>query len=1411
MASEAPTTVVVKRRSTGWRIATWLFGILAVLLLLIVALVFGINTGPGRAFLVRQFSGFETASGMGVQLDRIDGSLYGKLQIVGLKITDPKGVFLESPRIDLDWRPFAYLGNKVDVRSLASPQIRLLRTPEFKPVPSDPNAPLLPDLDVTVGRLAIDRFEVEAPVTGQRHIVRLVGTADIADGRARVDADARALRAAGVAGGDVAIIKLDAVPEANKLQIDARVTAPAGGLVDSYAGTGRPMLLTIGGNGDWKTWDGRVQGTLGGQPLANLALTARNGTFSLKGNAMPAVYVQAADATLEEAQQAPLARLTAPALAIDATAALADRSANVNFSAKSDAMVVTGKGLVDLGQSRLGNFMIAGALLKPGSIADSLSGRDVKFAAVLDGPFATPTVAYRLNAAQIAFGTMGVSGLAAQGSARVDADRILVPVNATAERVTGLNAAAGGLLEKLSINGDLAYTDGRLLSDNLKLKSSQIDATAIVLADIANGKYTGAIKGRVNDYRIAGLGRLSLVTDAELVQGATGGFGIRGSFRATTRRLENEALANVLGGDAVTIARFGFDENGTASLVGLRMTAPGFRVTDAKGSYNLDSGRIAFDARAVSREYGPLSVNASGTLERPLVNLRAAKPGLGVGLRDIQATLRGVPAGYAVVGRGNSDYGPFNADVTIRTGALLAVDIKRATFAGIDFNGTVQQTRAGPFAGRLALAGSGLNGGIVLAAAGANQRADIDVTANAASIPGVSPITIGSGHVRATAIMLPNGPSVNGAFQLADVRQGEMIVERAQGKIDYRDGNGKLALVANGNAGVPFDVAGQAAMTPTRIVANLKGSANTIAFNLTRPAVITKEGADWVLAPTTLVIPQGKVDLNGRFGARTEAHARLANMDVAIAQAFVPGLGLGGRASGTLDYVSAGAVPTVKARLDIARFTRTAAYVVSDPVDIAFLGTLDDTGGDLRALIRRGGANVGRMQARLAPLGEGAGLSDRMFGAPLSGGIRYSGPADVLWTLTGISGQTLSGPIAIAADFGGRLSQPTITGLMRAKTLRYENETFGTVISNIALDGRFTQSRLELVSLTGRAGTGGVSASGNVGLDAASGFPIDLTAKLDRAQLARSDALGATATGTVRVLNGPNGGSISGEINIPNARYQIVLQGAAEVAELEGVRRRTDKPGQAKVQQASAFSTNFKLDLRIRAENEIFVSGMGLEAEWAADMRITGTANAPRVVGQLDVVRGTYSFSGRRFDLDESGLVRFNGPLLDPELNLAASTTVEGVSAIINIGGRAQAPQITFTSTPTLPQDEVLSRLLFGSSVTSLSPTQAIQLAAALNSLRGGGGGGLNPLGKLRSATGIDRLRVLGADKTAGRGTALAAGQYISNDIYVEIITDARGFTATQLEISLSKTLSLLSQAASFGGSNVNLRYSKDY
>ena len=95
----------------------------------------------------------------------------------------------------------------------------------------------------------------------------------------------------------------------------------------------------------------------------------------------------------------------------------------------------------------------------------------------------------------------------------------------------------------------------------------------------------------------------------------------------------------------------------------------------------------------------------------------------------------------------------------------------------------------------------------------------------------------------------------------------------------------------------------------------------------------------------------------------------------------------------------------------------------------------------------------------------------------------------------------------------------------------------------------------------------------------------------------------------------------------------------------------------------------------------------------------------------------------------------------------------------------------------------MLSRLLFGTSITNLSAPEALQLAAAVASLNNSGGG-LDPINAVRAATGLDRLRIVPADITTGQGTAIAAGKYLGRRVYVEVVTDARGYSATPRRIS---------------------------
>src|SRR3546814_15756075 len=104
---------------------------------------------------------------------------------------------------------------------------------------------------------------------------------------------------------------------------------------------------------------------------------------------------------------------------------------------------------------------------------------------------------------------------------------------------------------------------------------------------------------------------------------------------------------------------------------------------------------------------------------------------------------------------------------------------------------------------------------------------------------------------------------------------------------------------------------------------------------------------------------------------------------------------------------------------------------------------------------------------------------------------------------------------------------------------------------------------------------------------------------------------------------------------------------------------------------------------------------------------------------------------------------------INPNLDIEASADVTDLSATIHVTGTGLQPDISFTSTPALPEDELLSRLLFGSSITDLSAPEALQLATAVAYLQTGSGG-LDTFNAARNATGLERLRKLPARSTTG-------------------------------------------------------------
>src|SRR3546814_39191 len=115
------------------------------------------------------------------------------------------------------------------------------------------------------------------------------------------------------------------------------------------------------------------------------------------------------------------------------------------------------------------------------------------------------------------------------------------------------------------------------------LRSPRIDAKAIIIADLNKGFYTGAIDGRINDYRIESVGIFDIDTDADVKTAPRGGFEIVGRVRARSTKLFNSGVRDFLGGNATATSDVRYGTDGMIRFANLRMSAPRLRVTGGQG------------------------------------------------------------------------------------------------------------------------------------------------------------------------------------------------------------------------------------------------------------------------------------------------------------------------------------------------------------------------------------------------------------------------------------------------------------------------------------------------------------------------------------------------------------------------------------------------------------------------------------------------------------------------------------------------------------------------------------------------------------------------------------------------------------------------------------------------------------
>src|SRR6476661_6047093 len=247
-----------------------------------------------------------------------------------------------------------------------------------------------------------------------------------------------------------------------------------------------------------------------------------------------------------------------------------------------------------------------------------------------------------------------------------------------------------------------------------------------------------------------------------------------------------------------------------------------------------------------------------------------------------------------------------------------------------------------------------------------------------------------------------------------------MTLARLTANAKLVNGSGQVRAAIAGRRGAAFDFSTLADVSPDRISLTGSGRIERQPLVLKQAAVLTRAGDGWALSPTSISFAGGSATVSGRSGSAPELHAQLGAMPLDVLDLFWPSLNLSGSATGRLDYAWK-TNRTGRLDLKVHGLSRAGLVLASKPIDVAIAAAVSGNQAALRAVAASDGAIVGRAQARFAPLGNGA-LMTELMNAPLFAQLRYSGPADTLWRLTGSEIIDLSGPLAVGADISGRLA-----------------------------------------------------------------------------------------------------------------------------------------------------------------------------------------------------------------------------------------------------------------------------------------------------------------------------------------------------------------------------------------------------
>ncbi len=417
-----------------------------------------------------------------------------------------------------------------------------------------------------------------------------------------------------------------------------------------------------------------------------------------------------------------------------------------------------------------------------------------------------------------------------------------------------------------------------------------------------------------------------------------------------------------------------------------------------------------------------------------------------------------------------------------------------------------------------------------------------------------------------------------------------------------------------------------------------------------------------------------------------------------------------------------------------------------------------------------------------------------------------------------------AGTLNLDLQAAGTLQQPRLNGSLVLNNGALQLAATGERYRDIQMRIVMTGDRIDIQQLQVGSQSGPLEVMGWVLLAGSTLQQIDVTVRAREFTAMNTPGIQAMTNMDLAVRGSLKAMTATGTVTVARLRVvtnKLPMSGTKDVQPWELTVKGVYGPGPQAVaagDEGSAVPLQvdvplpfLRADIRVDIPRNAWIHGPGTAMEMSGDLQVTKELEQPFVLsGGITIVRGFASVYGKRFVMQQ-GQVTFTGDRdINPLLDITVNHTVSNYVVAIHVEGKARKPEITFSSTPELPQSDILSLLIVGKTMDRLTSSEQQNLSSEL-----GGAAGSMIAGQLQEAIGgalgLDTLTI-GAGESFGSGS-VSIGQYVTQDIFMsyEFGMGKGGGNRVGVEYSITPQLKLKGSTTDNGASAVDFLWRRDY